>query len=426
MAASQMDGPLFRSGNMNSLSAATFGSYVGDPNQDAGPGGVFQGEALLDVRWWFQKDQVTGYTGRVPGHLMVPYLKSANQIPAALAANNIAAGQHPTTGTALTFATRSVGVEVAIPVIPYGAGGIANGTPVNCIALDFGFAWGTVVSASTTVTVANSYDFRVGMPLVIAGVGNAGGTVPLLTNVLSITDTTHIVIANAPAASLNPAAIGTGNIWGPSPGSSQSMFVTPTAALPWVAGGPALVLDPRQAIARGGRVVGTTSGTGGTVTVNGYDIYGAPMTETITLGAGVATGYGVKAWKYIASVVPNFTDTINITVGTTDVFGFHHRASYWEDVRVSWAAALMTATQGYTAPLALITASTATTADVRGTIQTGASGGGTGIGSTASNGTVSSLAMSGNRLLMETQLGPWSDVQAYPADPRTLFGVTQA
>lgn len=416
MAASIIDGPLFRYGNMAKILAAVFGSAVGDPNQDAGPDGVFQGEALLDPRYYFAKDQVTGYTGRVASHFMSPVLRSINQIPAALGTATIAALANVTSGTKMTLAAATTGITPNVPIVPYNAGGITAGAPVVAgLALDFGFAFGTVASGSTTVVVADAFLFRAGMPLVIAGVGNSGGTVPLLTNVLSLTDTTHIVIADKPLASKNPTAIGTGNIWGPSPSSSLTAFATPTAHLPFIAGGPALMLDPRQSIGRGVSITGVSGGAGGAFTVRGWDVYGMPMAETITAGAGVNTVYGVKAFKFIASVTPGFTDAHNYSVGTSDVFGFNYRTGVWEDSQVTWAGLSMTSSTGYTAPLSLITAATATNADVRGTIQTGAAGAGSGIGSTASNGTVSALAMTGNRLMIQNGLNASQAVLSFPS-----------
>jgi len=356
-------------------------------------------------------------------------VRSISQIPAALAANNIVAAHAATANTAFPLASRSVGVERNIPIIAYGSGGIANGTPTTAaIALDFGFAWGTVVAANKTVTVASSLDFVVGMPLVIAGVGNAGGTAPLLTNVASLASPTTITIMDAPAASLNPAPIGTGNLWGPSPGSSQNMYKTPTAALPWWAGGPGLWLDGRQAIGRNIRAVGPTNGVGGHVTILGWDVYGVPMSETLTVAAGSNTVYGVKAFKYISSVTPDFDDASHTyTIGTGDVFGFNYRCPAWDDSEVMWEATLMTTSTGYVAPLSLATTSSATTADVRGTIQVSSAGAGSPLtAANASNGTVSALAMSGRRLMMRQVIGPIQAIAAKPADARALFGQTQA
>lgn len=415
MPLSNIDGPSYTYGNMAAIASATFGSAVADPNLDAGPNAEFQGDGFLDPRYLFIKDQLQGFTGKQPVHFSMPYVRSIGQIPAATANNNIASVAGVTSGTALALASASLGVALNIPIVPFGAGGINNTTPVTAaIALDFGFAFANCTSGNTTVTVANAYDFTVGMPLVIAGVGNSGGTIPLLCNVASIASTTTIVLTAAPQATNSAAPVGTGNIWGPSVVWSSLANMTPTAHQPWLAGGPGLFLDPRQAIARGLRIVGVSGGAGGTFTVRGYDIYNMPMTETITVGSGASTGWGVKAWKYITSVTPNFTDAHAYTVGTSDVFGFNYRALIWDDTDVSWNSSFMNSSTGFTPALSLLTASTSTTADVRGTIQTSSNGGGSGIGATASNGTVSSLAMSGVRLTMAQTIVVNSALLSFP------------
>ena len=429
MGASNTDGPKYSYGNLSNLPASVGGSPVSDPNQDASPDGVFQGLAIFDVRYWFQKDRVQGFTGVVPLHMTLPTLRSAQQIPAALASNNIAAAQGATSGTAMTLASATVGVALNIPIVPAGAQ-INGAAPVTAaIALDFGFAWANCTAGNVTVTVSNNADYIVGMPLVIGGVGNSGGTIPLLCNVASIVagGTTQITLNVAPSATNSAAPIGTGNIWGPSETWYNLANQLPTAALPWLGAGPGLFLDPRQTIARGVQIAGSSLGAGGTFTVRGWDVFNTPMSETITVGAGAVTGWGKKAFKYIGSVTPNFTDAShNYTVGTSDVFGLHYRAPIWDDIDVTWNNTYMSGSTGYTAPLALGTASTATTADVRGTVQTSTNGGGSGIGATASNGTVSGLAMSGVRLTASQVISVTSSLLATQANPQYLFGMAQA
>ena len=58
-------------------------------------------------------------------------------------------------------------------------------------------------------------------------------------------------------------------------------------------------------------------------------------------------------------------------------------------------------------------------------IQVSASGGGTGIGASASNGTVSGLVMSGRRLEMRHLINIQSILAATPATPQPMFGATQ-
>jgi hypothetical protein len=421
-------------GPMGVVQASVFGWAVGDPNADAGPGGEYQGRVLLDPRFWFGKDQVQGYVGKVPGHYQMPQVRSVNQIPAAVSSSNIAAAQGVTSGVPMTLASaNATGITINVPYIPFTQAGLqqlATGASVQTapITLDFGFAFGNVAAGNAAITVADSSQFFVGMPLVIAGAGNAAGTVPLLTSVASIVSLTAISVNNTPLATVNPAAIGTGNLWGPTETWSNLINQTPTAALPWLAAGPSLSLDPRQALTRSVQIVGSSGGTGGTFTVRALDIYNIPLTMTITVAAGASTGYGTKAVKALLSVTPNFTDlSHNYTVGTSDVFGMHYRTPFWEDTEVSWAGLYMSSTTGFVAATTLQSApSTATTGDVRGTIQTSGTGGGSGIGASASNGTVSSLAMSGNRLMIQQSL-PINQVQpSNPVNFQTLFGVTQA
>lgn len=132
-----------------------------------------------------------------------------------------------------------------------------------------------------------------------------------------------------------------------------------------------------------GRAVSVTAASGATYTtasVNGYDIYGYPMTENITITAG-STVNGKKAFKYIKSVVLSggTADTTHAySVGTADVFGFPVRSDTFGDIIVNNASSLVATT--------LITAATnylpsdrttpsATTADVRGTFAATSSSG---------------------------------------------------
>jgi hypothetical protein len=111
----------------------------------------------------------------------------------------------------------------------------------------------------------------------------------------------------------------------------------------------------------------SASGTGGTFTVKGYDIYGAPMSEAIVSApASSTTVSGLKAWKYISSITPNFTDaTYNYSVGTNDVFGLPLASNYFGDVSINYPSAVITASTGYLA--GVNTLATASTGDVRGT-----------------------------------------------------------
>jgi len=387
---------------------------------------VYQGIGTLDVRYWFPKDKLTGWTGAAASHMEHAWYRSAAVVPSTLETNNIAAAQGVTNGTAMTLAGASFGVATNIPYRPF-TGIVPGGTPVVApIALDFGFDYGTTTAGSTTVTVGNAAFYTVGMPLCIAQAGNGAGTAALLTNVVSANTTANtIVIANAAVSAQTGVPIGTGDVWGPN--EVPQGYPPPLAAAPWIAGGPSWLTDSRQCLQRGVQIVGPSGGTGGGFLVTAATVYGETVTQLITVAAGSNTVYGTKAVKYILSVVPQFTDTThNYTVGTSDMFGLLFRADYWEDLLVAWAGSTMTASTGFTAA---VTTSPSTNAlgDTRGTVQV--SGNGplvSGIGSSASNGTISGVTVSGRRLQMQQQLATWRAVAASYTNPVPFYGVTPA
>ena len=130
--------------------------------------------------------------------------------------------------------------------------------------------------------------------------------------------------------------------------------------------------SPQAMLGRAVSVTAASGATYATATVNGYDIYGFPMSEAITLSAGSAVS-GRKAFKYIKSVTLSggTADTTHAySVGTIDVFGLPLRSDTFGDVLVNYATAvvgttLITAATNYL-PADRNTA-TATTGDVRGT-----------------------------------------------------------
>jgi hypothetical protein len=122
--------------------------------------------------------------------------------------------------------------------------------------------------------------------------------------------------------------------------------------------------DPTKSPGRALRFVSGGSDSGITFTVNGYDVYGAPMTETIT-GAATGTATGKKAFKYIASITHTGSVAGTLTIGTTDIIGLPLRVDTFGYLRMMINQAIVTATTGFVA--AVTTTATATTGDVRGT-----------------------------------------------------------
>lgn len=124
--------------------------------------------------------------------------------------------------------------------------------------------------------------------------------------------------------------------------------------------------DPSTMLSRVLSATGVSAGSGGTITFNGWDIYGYPMTQTITLAAGVNTVNSLKAFKYIGSVVPNFTDANNVSIGYGDVIGLPLYSSKFSNVGLVYNGAAVFASTGYIAGVTT-NPSTALLGDVRGT-----------------------------------------------------------
>jgi len=133
--------------------------------------------------------------------------------------------------------------------------------------------------------------------------------------------------------------------------------------------------NPMAMVGRAVSVTAASGATYATATVNGYDIYGYPMSEAITISAGNAVN-GKKAFKYIKSVVLSggtADSTHAYSVGTTAIVGLPIRSDTVAEVVANAGAsqtqpATNTAFAGNGFLPADRTTPSATTGDVRGTI----------------------------------------------------------
>lgn len=123
--------------------------------------------------------------------------------------------------------------------------------------------------------------------------------------------------------------------------------------------------DPSTMISRALRFVSGGVDTGITFTVSGWDVYGFPMTETIT-GASTATANGLKAWKYISGITHSGSVAGTLTIGTQDVIGLPFQVLRFGRVAINYNNAAISANTGFTAGVVTVPA-TSTTGDVRGT-----------------------------------------------------------
>lgn len=124
-------------------------------------------------------------------------------------------------------------------------------------------------------------------------------------------------------------------------------------------------VDIRTMIGRAVSITGVSGGSGGAFLVRGYDVYGVPMTESITVGAGATTQNGTRGFKAITSVTPQFTNAFNYSVGTADIYEFPIMVTQFAQLTIFWNNAAITTNTGLV--LATTTTATATSGSERGT-----------------------------------------------------------
>jgi len=338
------------SGPVIAFGQNTIGSNpsITDYNPDLGPSLFWGGVGRIDPRPNFNY-----IPGQASGAFTVGFgtsdVQTISYAPYALGNAAIAAAANVTSGTAMTLVSTnstSTGVSVSNSCTNYNTGATVTG-----LLMVDGFASFTGVIASSVLTVS-SLTGTITIGMTISGTGVNTGT----------------TIVNQLTGA--PGGVGTYTVQGDDTASSTTITAqaTGTSALaqPFGQSNSVYLWNPQALVARAVSVTGSSSATGGNITINGYDIYGVPMSEVIAAPASATTVNGKKAFKYISSVVPAFTDAHNYSVGTTDIYGFPLRSDFFSDVAINYNAAAVTANTGYVAAVTTSPATT-TTGDVRGT-----------------------------------------------------------
>jgi hypothetical protein len=384
------------------------GDSINDGPYD-GPNISYQGNCVPDPRYSPANKDGQG-SGRIPCFLNQLDVVLSDNIPSTASTTGLAAAQAVTAATPMTLTTVAPGggasavpsLGTSVPILPFG-----TVTPVNVLALDFGFTTGTTVAASATVTVPDSTLFEVGQWICISGAGNSAKTASLLTQVLTLATATTITVFPVPTGALSFAPIGSANLLSTFPSGA-----VPNAASPYVNGGVASIFNPIEGLARNVAIAANAGASGNACLVSGYDVFGVPMSETITAVAA-STVWGKKAFKYIASIVPGTTDAGHtLSAGWGDTFGFNLRADRWAYTEVVYNGVIVPTSVGFTGAVA------AASGDVRGTIQVSANGAGTPItAAAATNGVI--------RLTMMISVPAWNLLNGSPANTVPLLGATQ-
>ena len=397
-----------------------------DNNPLAGPSVTYQGDAVPDPRFGILGGNERA--GSIRAHSDIPYFLMTDAVPAASAATpvNIAPAAAVVAGAPMVLAGPSAGVATSIPFIPLslafdlGAPVYGDGVPTLAgVTLDYGLASlalnvGSVLATLTAAAASQNLLYQ-GQWLVIAGAGNAAGTLPLIAQIVAISPNGLTLTLSVPSAFTGSQPFGQGNILDP-------MSVAPsTGWIPRLMAGIVAMFNPLDAVSRGVGIACSAAGGGGGFLVKGWDVYGMPMSELVTHPGGAVVQYGRKAFKHIGSVTPQFTDAgRTYSVGTSDLFGFHLRSDKVEYANIYFSGAINGTSAGYT-PADVTSPATPTTGDVRGTLQIGNRGplgAGNGYGTTA---------IAGNqRIAFFTSMPLVNLIGATPANPAPLYGVTQA
>ena len=343
-------------------------------NPDLGSSLFYAGGGILDPRAVFtylpgeaQAEPDFGWYGfsDIVTYLNVPYTNAAAAI---------VASANPTSATLSLVTTNSATTGVySSSVFTRSDTGVTD----TVLALD---AYASVTASATngvlTVTANSNLPIGPGMVLLASTTTVTGGTLGASSGVYIASQLT----TTGTASSVGNGQTGTyqlsQNVTFTSGTVTLAYPTVQSCAIPTNLQTPSVYLWSPMALA--GRAVSVTAASGATyatATVNGYDIYGFPMSEAITISAGAAVA-GKKAFKYIKSVVLSggTADTTHAySVGTTAVIGLPVRADSAAEVVVN-AANSQTAVSENTAFAANgflpadRTTPSATTGDVRGTI----------------------------------------------------------
>jgi hypothetical protein len=375
----------------------TFGQspYPGSEyNPEIGPSLFFGGAGILDPRTYYTYNPGQDFGAPTAGFLGVQDIVSLNIVPYTLAVAAVAAAANTVANTAMTLVSSSsatTGVAVAQSISRADTGATVTGlVGLDAFTQVTGYiSNGTSGTAGNILIVSAASAAPLTIGMVITGTGIAANTT--ITGYGPTVTATNggggAGFTGSYTVSGAPVAAGTSGSQITISASLGNSTLNAVAAerTPFGQSGTIQLWNPLALTARAVSIVTSvaTVGTTNVFTVAGYDVYGFPMTEAISVPSTTVSGTttsGKKAFKFITSVTPSVTDaTTSYSVGTTNIIGLPFRSDYFGDSLFVYpgtgATNLVTSVTGYTA--AVTTTATTTTGDVRGTyaLQTAASTG---------------------------------------------------
>jgi len=405
----------------------TFGQspYSGlEYNPELGPSAFYAGAGILDPRqpYTYVAGQNFGaFNGMFLGFDNITTL---NIVPYTDTSGAIVASANPTSATLtlVSAASTTSGVSIISSITRADTGAIDTNGGAGFVGIDTYTSVSGYICNGTSGTAGNllfvpsaqSYGpLAIGM--VISGTGIAAGTT--ITGYGPSTGTTGSGVGYAGVYTVSGAAVAAGTSGSPitiTASLNNATNAILSNVLPQGSAGTVNLWNPQAVLSRVLTYTAASSATYTTATASGYDIYGYPMVESVTLTAG-STVTGKKAFKYIKSVVLSggTADTSHAySVGTSALVGLPIRADSSGELTAAAAASLsvlnpVTNFTGFTA--AVTTPATATTGDVRGTIDLSNA---TGVNLTPATGT--------NRYVIRQSPQPYN-----VSSSTGLFGVTQ-
>jgi hypothetical protein len=385
MSISAFSGPLVSFGQSSSGS---------DYNPEAGPSMFYNGAAILDPRPAYTYSPGQDFGAITAGFLGIQDVVSLNILPYTKAVAAIAAAANTVAATPMTLVTSSsatTGIAVAQSIVRADTGVAVTGLlGIDAYTSVTGYVSnGTSGTAGNILIVSANSAGPLTVGMVITGTNiPAGTTITGYGPTVTATDGGSAAgLTGSYTVSGAPFAAGTSGSQLTITASLGNATLNAIAAerVPFGSAGTIQIWNPMALTARAVSITTSvaTVGTANVFTVAGYDVYGYPMSEAITVPATSVSGTtvnGKKAFKFITSVTPSVTDaTTSYSVGTTDIFGFPLRTDYFGANVIVYPGTggtnVVTSVTGYTA--AVTTAATTTTGDVRGTytLQTAASTG---------------------------------------------------
>jgi hypothetical protein len=223
-------------------------------------------------------------------------------------------------------------------------------------------------------------------------------------------------------------------ITAPETGLSVSVIALDSTAACYLYGqsGTIAIWNPQAVPGRTISVINSSNANTELYYVNGRDQYGFKMTELIAASTtSTGTGIGLKAFKYITSVIPATNTTISATgvkVGFRDTFGFPFKTDYFAATTLTVSSlpmvpTLMVLSSANAVPASTAATQTSTTPDVRGTFTSTIATNGstlTGVGA-SSLGSQSSAV----RVTLTQAISPYMVNTVTASDQTYIFGPTQ-